>query len=181
MDDWVEARDVLMAGGVAVLPTDTIYGLHALANNSSAVDRIYTLKGRDRAKPFIILISSQEDLKAFGVSVDQKLADLLSTYWPGPNSIILPVTDDRFDYLHRGNKSLAFRIPAYSLLLQLLHKTGPLVSTSANPSTETPAKNIEQARAYFGDYVDFYLDVGALNNLPSRVFKQKENQLVPVR
>ncbi len=112
MDDWEKAGKILLNGGIAVLPTDTIYGLHCLATNKGAVERIYDLKGRDRAKPFIILISSLDDLKSYGVTVDEKLSELLANYWPGPNSIILPVTNERFEYLHRGTKSLAFRLPA---------------------------------------------------------------------
>lgn len=181
MDDWGKAGKILLNGGIAVLPTDTIYGIHCLATNKGAVERIYDLKGRDRAKPFIILISSLDDLKSYGVTVDKKLSELLANYWPGPNSIILPVTASRFAYLHRGTKSLAFRLPAYKPLLTLLTQTGPLVSTSANPSSKTPASDIKQSQAYFGKSVDFYLDAGVLNNLPSRVFKLDMNQLIPVR
>jgi len=183
MSDWSEARKVLLQGGVAVLPTDTIYGLHCLATNNAGIERIYKLKGRDASKPFIVLISSLDDLKPFGVKLDDKLTALLKDYWPGPNSIILPIpdADGKLAYLHRGTKSLAFRLPAYKPLLTLLQQTGPLVSTSANPSGHPPASDIAGARAYFFNSVDFYLDAGKLTNPPSHVYSLSDGVLVGVR
>lgn len=183
MDDWGTARKILLKGGVAVLPTDTIYGLHCLTTNKAGVERIYKLKGRDTSKPFIVLISSLDDLRLFGVKLDDKLKALLKDYWPGPNSIILPTpdADGKFAYLHRGTNSLAFRLPAYKPLNELLHQTGPLVSTSANPSGLSPASDIPTAKGYFGNSVDFYLDVGKLTNPPSCVYSLSDGVLVRMR
>lgn len=91
LDDWEKAVEVLNKGGVAVLPTDTIYGLHCLASDKLTVERIYKIKGRDFNKPFYYPNFQQSDLKGFGITVDVDLADTLDNYWPGPNSIILPI------------------------------------------------------------------------------------------
>ncbi len=183
MNGWDEAKRALLKSGVAVLPTDTIYGLHCLATNKAGVERIYKLKGRDASKPFILLISSLDDLELFGVKLDDKLTALLKDYWPGPNSIILPIPDTvgKFVYLHRGTNSLAFRLPAYKHLSKLLHQSGPLVSTSANPSGQPPAPDVPTAKAYFSNSVDFYLDVGKLTNPPSCIYKLSDEVLVRVR
>jgi L-threonylcarbamoyladenylate synthase len=179
--DWQEAFRVLTAGGVAVLPTDTIYGLHGLATAKSALDRIYALKGRHLAKPCIVLLPTKTALNLFGVSVDNNLTNMLAQYWPGPTSIILPVPDDRFAYLHRGTYCLAFRVPKYAPLLQLLNQTGPLVSTSANTSGAHPATDIPSAKNYFDTLVDYYLDTGPLTNPPSRVFNYVHGKMVQLR
>lgn len=183
MDDWKSARKILVQGGIAVLPTDTIYGLHCLATNKAGIERIYKLKGRDTSKPFIVLISSLDDLKLFGVKLDDKLKKLLKDYWPGPNSIIFPIpdADGEFVYLHRGTNSLAFRLPAYKPLTELLHQTGPLVSTSANPSGHPPAPDISTAKGYFGKKVDFYFDAGKLIGTPSRVYALRNGDLEQIR
>lgn len=183
MDDWETARKILLHGGVAVLPTDTIYGLHCLAINKAGVERIYKLKDRDASKPFIVLISSLDDLKLFGVKLDDKLKALLRGYWPGPNSIILPIpdADGKFSYLHRDTNSLAFRLPADKPLNELLHQAGPLVSTSANPSGHPPASDIPAAKVYFANSVDLYLDVGKLTNPPSCVYKLSGGMLFKMR
>lgn len=179
--DWEKALKVLSRGGVAVLPTDTIYGLHCLAFNKASVEKVYDIKGRDFTKPFIILISSQNDLKEFGIIIDATLSKTLDSYWPGPNSMVLPVTSDRFKYLHRGGNSLAFRVPNYPPLLNLLKQTGPLVSTSANPSGKEPATDTIIAREYFGNLVDYYLDAGTLNSLSSKVFKFTDGKMTQLR
>lgn len=179
--DWEKAREILTKGGVAVLPTDTIYGLHCLAFNKASVEKIYDIKGRDFNKPFIIIISNQSDLEKFGIIIDATLSTILDEYWPGPNSVVLPVTNRRFEYLHRGTNSLAFRIPNYPPLLDLLKQTGPLVSTSANPSGKEPATDTTVAKAYFGNLVDYYLDCGTLNNPPSKVFKFTDGKIDRLR
>ena len=159
-----KAVKILKEGGIGVLGTDTLYGLVGLALSPKAVERIYKIKERDTAKPLIILISSWEDLKLFKVKADKKL---LAKYWPGKVSIILPCENEEFAYLHRGKKSLAFRFPKKETLIALLKETGPLVAPSANPEGAEPAETIEQAKEYFNDSIDFYLDEGKLTSLPS--------------
>lgn len=154
---------ILKENGIGVLATDTLYGLVGSAFSPEAVNRIYQIKGRDLTKPFIILIGSLADLKLFKIKPDRSLTE----YWPGKTSIILPCDDEEFFYLHRGKKSLAFRFPDKPNLVALLKRTGPLVAPSANPEGSKPAGTIEQAKEYFQDSVDLYLDEGELTSLPS--------------
>ncbi|MFA5166323.1 MAG: L-threonylcarbamoyladenylate synthase [Candidatus Paceibacterota bacterium] len=154
-------------GAVGIIPTDTVYGIVASAKHSEAVERIYELKGRDSNKPFVILISSLHDLSLFRVPLSQTAHNILSKIWPAEISVILPCKQKRFYYLHRGRKSLAFRMPHNHKLLELLKKTGPLASSSANLSGQPASKNIAQAKEYFARQVDFYVSGGELNNPPS--------------
>ncbi len=167
---------ILKNGGVGVLATDTLYGLVASASDEKAVKRIYTLKKRDPKKALIVLVSNAGDLKIFGIDV-KKYQNDLKKFWPGKVSIIFPLKGDKFEYLHKGQKSIAFRVPDKKDLLELLEKTGPLVAPSANKEGESPAKNIKEAKKYFGDKIDFYVDEGELDSLPSTLisFDKKGN------
>ncbi len=157
----------IQAGGIGVMPTDTLYGLVGRALSRSVVKQIYRLRKRDRNKPFIVLISSFMDLRACGVVIDKKTRIFLSRVWPGKVSVILPCISKRFHFLHRGTKTIAFRMPRPPRLRALLKKAGPLVAPSANLQGLPPATTIQEAKAYFGNRVDFYVDQGRLRSLPS--------------
>jgi L-threonylcarbamoyladenylate synthase len=162
--------------GVAIYPTDTIYGIIGSALSKKAVSKIYEIKGRDENKPFIILISKIEDLELFGIkiSIDQK--KYLENVWPGKVSVILPCKSAKFQYLHRGTKSLAFRLPKKKSLQTLLEKTGPLVAPSANPQGLDPAKTIKEARQYFEDTIYMYVAGGKLEGKASTVVSLLEGE-----
>ena len=171
----------IRAGEIGVLPTDTIYGLVGSALNSEVVERIYLVRERKPDKPFIILISDQKDLEDFGIRLNDEDLNLLNKFWPGPVSIILPCADDQFEYLYRGTKTLAFRLPENDELRRFLAVSGPLVAPSANPEGQIPAKNISEAREYFGDKVDFYFDAGELVAEPSALIKIENGQVEVLR
>jgi len=150
---------LLRKGGVGVLPTDTIYGIVGSALKKKTVERIYRLRKRNPKKPMIVLIASVADLKRFGVKVDSKTARILKKLWPhlrhgyggqaGKISVILPCPSKKFSYLHRGTRTLAFRLPKPVALRKLLESVGPLVAPSANWEGERPARTIREAKKYF--------------------------------
>lgn len=170
-------KDILIKGGVGVIPTDTLYGIVGSALLPDTVGRIYKLRRRAPEKPFIILISSINDLNLFGVKLDQFTKNFLETNWPNPLSVILSVTNSKWNYLTCGTKTLAFRMPDNKELLMLLKKTGPLVAPSANFEGEKPAETIKEAKTYFGDSVDLYVDAGKLSGLPSTLVSIKNRQI----
>lgn len=164
-------------GAVGVIPTDTVYGVVASVHHPESVERIYHLKNRDSQKPFVILISSLHDLNFLRVPVGKFSGYLLRRIWPNKVSVILPCKQKRFFYLHRGHKTLAFRMPRDPRLLTLLKKTGPLASSSANLSGQPTARNVTQAKEYFGRQVDFYVNGGELQNSPSTLVEIKNKKL----
>ncbi|OGE27500.1 threonylcarbamoyl-AMP synthase [Candidatus Daviesbacteria bacterium RIFCSPHIGHO2_01_FULL_40_11] len=166
---------LLKAGKVGVMPTDTIYGIVGSALNPEIVEGIYTLRKREKDKPFIILVSSIEDLKNFDVSLTKEQRNFLENNWPNPLSIILSVRSDRFQFLHRGKNSLAFRMPENRWLLDILRRVGPLVAPSANPAGVKPAETVEEAKKYFGDQPSFYIDGGKLKSKPSTIVQLLED------
>ena len=175
--------NMLISGGVGVIPTDTIYGLVGRAEATSAVEKIYRIRKRNMHKPCIILISSYEDLKKFNIelSPEMRLFAEARRLWPGKVSIVFPSADPRFEYLTRGTNSLAFRMPDIPELRNLLAQTGPLVAPSANREGDPPADTADSARRYFKESVEFYVDGGELHSLPSTLIQIVDGKMVVLR
>ncbi len=174
-------KDILKNGGIGIMPTDTLFGVVGLARNPKAVERIYALKGRDENKPFIILIGSIEQLGEFGIMLTDAQRAYLASVWPGKVSVILPTPSEELAYLHRGTQSLAFRLPKKLWLRRLLKKTGPLVAPSANPQGMQPAATVREARAYFGNRVDFYMFGLRREGKPSKLVSLVSGEPVVLR
>ncbi len=168
-------------GNVFVCATDTLYGICTSAFDKENVERIYEIKGRDENKPFIILISDASDIKQFGVTISKKQQAFLEAIWPGKVSVILPCKLKKFEYLHRGTETLAFRMPKKVTIQDILEATGPLVAPSANRQGEKPAETITEAREIFGDEIDTYISDGKLKGEPSTVVTFKGDTLICVR
>lgn len=128
----------LHRGGVVLLPTDTIYGLHARADDAAAVAKIAEMKEREGEKPFVVLAASLEQVEAMGAVLREEVRALLAAAWPAPVTAILPLRQPIA--ASRGAATVAVRVPALEWLRELLERTGPLVSTSANRSGETPIR-----------------------------------------
>ena len=172
----VQAREALLRGGIAVIPTDTLYGIVAQAEDVQAVELVYKMRARDPKKPVIVLIAKKSDLKIFNISLSPAQNKFLNQVWPGKVSVILPCADKKFLHVHRGGGTIAFRVPDHDALRALLKKTGPLIAPSANPEGMPPAKTIAEARAYFGDSVDVYCDGGTLAGPPSSIISLVETE-----
>ncbi len=174
-------KEILKDGGVGIIPTDTIYGIVGSALSKKTIERIYRLRRRNRKKPMIILIGSVRDLARFGVRVGRETRKALRKLWPGKVSVILPCVSEKFFYLHRGTKTLAFRFPRNPDLIELLKAVGPLVAPSANLEGKPPAKTAKEAKRYFGNKVDFYLDAGKLSSKPSSLVKLEKKGATVLR
>ena len=178
---------ILRAGGIGILPTDTIYGIVGSVEFPETVERIYFGRKRDFKKPPIILAASVSDIEKFGIVLDKQAKKILSRVWPGKVSVILPISPrkkqvlKKFEYLHRGTGTLAIRIPRLAWLRNLLEETGPLIAPSANFEGEPPALTIRAAKKYFGKNVDFYADVGRLVSKPSTLIKITKGSVIVVR
>ncbi len=168
--EFYKAGILLKEGAIGIIPTDTIYGICTSALKKDSVEKVYSLRKRNLKKPMIILISSLEDLKIFKIRLSKKQKEIIRKIWPAKISIIFPCPYREFEYLHRGTKGLAFRLPKSKWLLEILKISGPLVAPSANFEGETPAKTIKEAKKYFGNKV-FYLDKGKLEGKSSTLIR----------
>ena len=184
-DNWgsKNLKKVLKKNGVAVMPTDTIYGIVGRALAPETVNRIYDLKKRAPEKPCIILIGNITELKKLSIILSEEQKNKLKECWTtdsAPVSIVLDCPDEKLSYLHRETKTLAVRLPASPSLLKLLLETGPLIAPSANPEGMMPAEDIKEAKKYFGDSVDYYMDRGRITGKPSKLIKLQKDGSVSI-
>jgi tRNA threonylcarbamoyl adenosine modification protein (Sua5/YciO/YrdC/YwlC family) len=147
-----EIAATLKAGGVVLMPTDTIYGLHAIPSSSS---RVADLKARDENKRFVTIAASAAQAETLGVRVPQVVREL----WPAPLTAILA----------QNEATIAIRVPDLAWLRSLLDRTGPLVSTSANRSGEPPITSPEQLATGLRDVLDGIVDAGVREGKPSAI------------
>lgn len=179
MTDVKRIKDTLAAGDLVVMKSDTIYGIFASALNKDAVNKLHRVRNRDSKQGFIVLIDSIDSVSKL-VNVRDDVKGRLESIWrsPHPNSVILACDDDvtpewLIDERENGPR-ICFRIPPNSELRQLLSETGPLCAPSANMPDLPPARNISEAKLYFGDDVALYVDGGDISDsAPSRIISFK--------
>lgn len=169
----------LIRGGLAIVRTDTIYGIVARADHEASVERIFTIKQRTPDKPLIVLVASLKDIPYIDTDTRAQYAQL---YLERPTSIIVP-NPSAPDWLTRGKGSVAYRVPQLSSLRELISQTGPLVAPSANPQGIAPASHINEAIDYFGNTIDLYVDGGDVppDIAPSRIVEVSRGKLRTVR
>jgi L-threonylcarbamoyladenylate synthase len=155
------AAEILRAGGIAALPTETVYGLAADAANPKAIAKIFAVKGRSAANPLVVQVSTLEAAQKLGVFsvVAKRLAE---EFWPGPLTLVLPYCGGAAvaELARGGRKTIGLRIPAQAVMLAVLEKTGPLAVTSANRSGQAAATTAAPIAQELGDRVDIILDAG---------------------
>jgi len=181
-DDVVET---LANGGLVVMRSDTIYGIFASALNKSAVEKLYELRERDQKRGFIILVDSVKTVMRL-IEISDEIQKRLAAIWRADSStsVILSAKNLKEIWLadtRESDPTICFRVPNNEKLRKLLAKTGPLCAPSVNPPGQEPAHNISEAKAYFGDTVDLYVDGGECDDvLPSRIIKLKDNGEIEV-
>lgn len=173
----IESAERFQSGQVGIIPTDTVYGLATVASNESSVERFYSLKARVK-KPGTLIAASTDQLLELGFNPDD--IGKVQKYWPGAVSVVLTLSSNA--YLTQGVGSLAVRVVDKPELAQLLQITGPLITSSANQPSQTPARSVAEAHGYFGDDVDFYVDGGVIpENLPSTIIKITDGKIELIR
>jgi len=177
---WKKAAMLLKEGAIGVIPTDTLYGICTSAFSKKSVEKIYKLKKRDQKKPCIILISDLQDLARFEIKLTKKQKEFLRKIWPAKISVILKCASFKFSYLHRGTKTLAFRLPKQKFILNILKISGPLIAPSCNLEEKKPAEDIKEAKRYFKNKV-FYLDGGKIKGKPSTLVDLTKDKIKILR
>ncbi len=162
------AARVLLSGGVAVIPTDTVYGLAAHPGFPAAVERLYTIKGREAKKPIALLASDADAVERFGYPITGKARELVK-HWPGGLTLIItpsPLTP-------HPSPPEGFRVPDHDWTRRLLAKCGGLLRvTSANLSGQRAATDAPQALADVGLSADIVVDDGVSpGGVPSTVVR----------
>lgn len=170
------AAQIINAGGVIVVPTDTVYGVACDPFNEDAVAKIYQLKRRPRTKALQILMSSVSDLEKLGLYLPSPLDVLAEKFLPGGYSPIARAKKDsvatrlatlcKADENNEQSKATqceatqGVRVPDCPELMKILRVTGPLAASSANRSGNESADSVEEAFEAFGDEIPLYLNAG---------------------
>lgn len=156
-----EACTVLRAGGLVAIPTETVYGLAADASSEAAVQRIFAAKQRPHGHPLILHVASVEAARACAGHWDPLAQKLAAAHWPGPLTLVVPRAAHVLDAVTGGAESVALRVPAHPLTLELLRALGrPLAAPSANHHQHVSPTRAEHVLASLGERVDLVLDGG---------------------
>ncbi len=156
---------VLRGGGVVVVPTDTVYGLACDACDANAVEKLFLIKERNRGKAIPVFVDCREMLDQIA-RVDEQLATVLFSFWPGALTAVLPAQNVFPEALLAGTSTVGVRIPNYSFILDLIREYGkPLAVTSANKSGEGASTRIARVEHDLQEGVrpDLLIDAGDLS------------------
>jgi L-threonylcarbamoyladenylate synthase len=165
-EEVVRAAECLLAGGVVLLPTDTVYGLAVHPGRDEAITRLFAMKGRPRSVNLPVMISSRDDITALG-GVVSRAAELLleSKYVPGPLAVGTSLPD--LPPWLRGRVEFAVRMPHDERLLAILRTTGPLLVTSANLHAEQVRESVPEILSTLVSEPDLVIDDGNRDTVPS--------------
>ena len=137
------------AGGLLILPTDTVYGIGALASDAAGVSRLLAAKGRDRRMPPPVLVAGPAQASDVVARPPAAARALIAAFWPGALTLVLDARADLGWDLGESGGTVALRMPDHPLALELLRRTGPMAVTSANRTGLAPATDAAAALAAF--------------------------------
>jgi L-threonylcarbamoyladenylate synthase len=156
-----EAARCLQDGGLVAFPTDTLYGLAAVASQERAVERLFKAKERPRDRPLPVLVASAMDVDGVAVEVPATARRLMEAFWPGGLTLVLRRHPGFRSPALAGGDTVAVRVPAHPVALELLRRVRePLTGTSANLSGRPGPRTAEEVRRQLGDRVDLIVDGG---------------------
>ncbi|NID16316.1 L-threonylcarbamoyladenylate synthase [Luteibacter yeojuensis] len=155
------AAAVLRDGGVLAYPTEAVFGLGCDPHDRAAFERVFALKGRPATQGVLLIAASFEQVAPY-IDLAAVPADVLAQVrasWPGPNTWVFPRSERVPDWVAGAHAGIALRVTAHEPAAALCRAFGrPLVSTSANPHGELPARDLPTLERYFGERLDAALD-----------------------
>lgn len=161
--------EVLVAGGVAVLPTDTVYGLAAMPDDRAALARVFALKGRSADVPVAVLCATPAQALASAGAVRASAAVLAAQHWPGPLTLVLPRHPDLEWDLGEPRSTIGVRCPDHELIRRVTDRVGPIAATSANRHGEPTPTTASAAADSLTGPVDLIVDGGEIEGSASTV------------
>ena len=146
---YEQAVGILKSSGVVAFPTETVYGLGALATDEAAVNKIFQAKGRPSDNPLIVHIGNKDEVAKYAASITKKAEKLMTAFWPGPLTLVFErVPGIIAPNVTPGVSTVGIRMPDHPVALDLLRKLkGPLAAPSANRSgkpSPTEAKHVAE-------------------------------------
>ena len=169
---------VIKKGGIAIFPTDTVYGIGCNPYNINAVKKIYEIKSREKIKSLPVLAYSLDIVKEI-TCIDSFTEKIIKKYWPGPLTLILKLTDKKLKKSLKLDKKIAVRIPDSKCTLKLLEKCGLLVGTSANISGNSSYTNPDECIKNIKNY-DMFLNGGTITSKGESTIIEIENKEIKI-
>ena len=167
---------VIKKGGIAIFPTDTVYGIGCNPYNINAVKKIYEIKSREEIKSLPVLAYSLDIVKEI-TCIDSFTEKIIKKYWPGPLTLILKLTDKKLKKSLKLDKKIAVRIPDSKCTLKLLEKCRLLVGTSANISGNSSYTNPNECIKNIKNY-DIFLNGGTITSKGESTIIEIENEKI---
>ena len=167
---------------VCIIPTDTYFALSVIADSERAISKLFSIKNRDGDKPIPLLISSLKNIENFCNIHNSLLQKVSNHFWPGPLTIVLPLTGTLPKILNNDSGFIGVRVPNHMFTLELIKKLNkPLTGTSANISGSLPSKDVNVIKNLFQNDVERIIDIecGA-EELSSTVIKIDNNEELTV-
>lgn len=158
----LKASEIIKDGGIAIFPTDTVYGIGCNPYFKETVKKIYKIKTRDRLKPLPLLVYSVKMAEKI-VTFDEKTKKIIEKFWPGALTVILKITDEKLKESLGVADKIAIRMPDSKCTLQLLEKVDFLIGTSANISGEKSFTDPEKCSSKLKNY-QIFIDGGIIKN-----------------
>ncbi|HVM71806.1 MAG TPA: L-threonylcarbamoyladenylate synthase [Anaerolineales bacterium] len=163
------ALEILNAGGLVAFPTDTVYGVGALAFDEAAVKRIYAAKDRPVEKAIPVLIGKLDDLAKVTREAPEMAKRLAERFWPGPLTLVVPKHPDLPETVSAA-PTVGVRVPDHRVARELLSAAGPMAVTSANISGQPSPSTAQEVFAQLGGRIALIIDGGKTpGGVPSTV------------
>lgn len=155
------AAEIIKAGGLVAVPTETVYGLAANGLDEAAVRRIYDVKGRPEQKPLSLMVHGVNAMEMYWTYVPHAARALAGRFWPGPLTMVMTAKPGIPETVRAGGDTVALRCPDHPLTLELLKDCRlPLAAPSANPSGQCSARTPEQVSDYFDGRIEAIISGG---------------------
>ena len=177
-DGIEKTSQIIEKGGVAVFPTDTVYGIGCNPYNVNSVKKIYEIKSRDEIKSLPVLAYSLDIVKEITI-IDKFTEKIIKKYWPGPLTLILTLTDQKLKESLKLQNKIAVRIPDSKCTLKLLEKCKLLVGTSANISGNSSYTNPDECIKNIKNY-DVFLNGGTITSKGESTIIEIEDEKIKI-
>ena len=175
------ALEILRSGGLVAFPTDTVYGVGALAFDGMAIESIYIAKDRPVEKAIPILIADMEDMEKVGMSIPQTAYTLAARFWPGPLTCVIP-KQPTLPPAVSATSTVGVRVPDHLVARALLRAAGPMAVTSANLSGEPSPSTAQEVYGQLTGRISLIIDGGRTpGGVPSTVVDCSTSELKILR
>lgn len=169
-ENWLDqVIAILRSGGLVAFPTDTVYGVGALAFDNTAIEQIYLVKGRAAEKAIPVLIGEMDQLAEIVAEIPPSALRLAARFWPGPLTLVLP-RHPNLPPAISATPTVGVRLPDHAVARALLRAAGPMAVTSANLSGRASPVTANEVLEQLGGRIPLILDGGATpGGIPSTI------------